>query len=363
LPVPERGSVLSRMEVAAERKDYLASLSPDDRAVLIPYLTPEQVVDLASHFTVDDHLARLRLCPPGERHKYLRSLTTGMQRTIMIEKWDDALRREYLDALRLQDCAHRLGELPEEQCVAYLRHASVERVLALLALHSTAGYDDADVERWMLEARATLTEKVDELDPGTQHTMLENAGSLVDKASLLGSMNEGSVNSYLAGKTLAEKLALLEAMQLQCKDAKMAYLDHLLDEDRELLMALLAQMSDAERRAFFMEIDDAEELAELLEEMDPATRIVCLRQLPIPLQVEILRSFDEEHVTAYMRFLGDQWPEERKAVGRAMMNAMTEEERRAAWAQRKTIGEVTLEQGQSIDGTALDEYLEDLDGT
>ena len=46
-----------------------------------------------------------------------------------------------------------------------------------------------------------------------------------------------------------------------------------------------------------------------------------------------------------------------------MMNAMTEEERRAAWAQRKTIGEVTLEQGQSIDGTALDEYLEDLDGT
>ena len=56
-----------------------------------------------------------------------------------------------------------------------------------------------------------------------------------------------------------------------------------------------------------------------------------------------------------MRFLGDQWPEERKAVGRAMMNAMTEEERRSAWARRKTIGEVTFEQGKGMDGTALED--------
>ena len=53
-----------------------------------------------------------------------------------------------------------------------------------------------------------------------------------------------------------------------------------------------------------------------------------------------MRGFDEDLRTAYMRYLGDHWPLEREAVGKGMLDDMSVEERKAAWAQRKVMGEV-----------------------
>ena len=44
-----------------------------------------------------------------------------------------------------------------------------------------------------------------------------------------------------------------------------------------------------------------------------------------------------------------QAPQEREAVGKGMLEAMTKEERKAAWQQRKDMGEVTLQQGKDLD--------------
>ena len=100
---------------------------------------------------------------------------------------------------------------------------------------------------------------------------------------------------------------------------------------------------------------DTAEAADILETMDELARIACLRNLPIPVQVEILRAFNEQPRTAYLRYLGEHAPEERKAVGKGMLAAMTPAERKAAWEERKTMGTVTLEDGEHLDETTVNE--------
>ena len=55
--------VLTQMEVGQERKDYLFSLSVEDRTALLPYLTDEQLRELMSSLTIEDHVCRLSLLP------------------------------------------------------------------------------------------------------------------------------------------------------------------------------------------------------------------------------------------------------------------------------------------------------------
>merc|ERR1712118_389132 len=120
-----------------------------------------------------------------------------------------------------------------------------------------------------------------------------------------------------------DQLEVLRAMEAD-KAAKKAWLDDMLRNDQAHLLTLLFAMNESERVEYILSIDPVD-VGRLVEQMDEDQRIACLRSMPVTVQVKVLNSLNEQYRTSYMRWLGQHWHAnpERKALGRALMDAMT----------------------------------------
>ena len=359
LDVPGKGSVLTQMEVGSERKEYLWSLNVDDRAELLEFLTDDQIRELMTHLTIDDHVARIARLPLHaeyhfmmNQHKYLRSLTEPQQVSIMNDKWKygfPSQGRAYLDHLDPKDKYHRLGLLTQENRAEYFR-AMPTFIDILSSLDDILAEEMNEMDRafWSKQSRAVVRDKVSRLEPAEVAAALHQA-SETQKSLLVSALTEAQTVSLVEHCSPEDKVVFIRGLTKGHRDAYMA---KLLKKDQATLTAMLISMGEQERVEYLLQIE-IEDAASLLQRMPEADRVACLRHLPIATQVQILRAFDEGPRTAYLRYLGENAPKEREAVGRGMMAAMSREERKQAWNQRKVMGEVTAEQGRALDETAV----------
>merc|ERR1719502_89682 len=208
--------------------------------------------------------------------------------------WQDPERKVYLDGLNKEERTLRLGMITAEQRIRYLGSLDTEDVVQMLDAYLNNNNDDvdpADREQWMQEAKGVLRSKVDGMDADELYRRLGESADW-EKAMFLEVMEDEEIEGYMKQSSTEDKVAFLRG--LRSKDPAMykEYLEELLDSDREALAQLVADMSKEEQISFVTDLDTAE-AADILETMDELARIACLRNLPIPVQVEILRAFNE----------------------------------------------------------------------